>query len=74
LKKTSEQTEDAGAINKVRYQKAKLVSHLSNKARDFVRAFVYGFELQDAVALLRVENLTIETFTTDEGKICKACL
>lgn len=43
--KTSELTEDPGAIQ---------------KAQDFVEAFMMGFEVQDAVALLRLEDLYID--------------
>lgn len=45
--KTSEHTSEAGAIQ---------------KGADFLQAFMMGFEVQDAVALLRLEDLFIDSF------------
>ena len=38
------------------------------KGEDFVRAFVLGFELKDAIALLRLDDLYIDSFDVDDVK------
>jgi RNA-binding protein PNO1 len=38
------------------------------KAEDFVKAFVLGFAVDDAVALLRVEDLYVDSFEVDDVK------
>lgn len=38
------------------------------KAADFLKAFMLGFELQDAVAILRLEDLYMESFEIKEVK------
>lgn len=40
--------------------------HAITKAADFCRAFVLGFELRDAIALLRLDDLYIDTFHIKE--------
>ncbi len=45
--RTSKYTTDAGALQ---------------KGEDFVKAFTLGFDVDDAIALLRLDDLYIETF------------
>ncbi|KAG4103393.1 Pre-rRNA-processing protein PNO1 [Neocallimastix lanati (nom. inval.)] len=51
--KTSKYTEDLGAIQ---------------KGHDFVKAFSLGFEVEDAIALLRLDDLYIDTFEIKDVK------
>ena len=51
--RTSDQTEDIGAIQ---------------KAADFLKAFMLGFEIQDAVAILRLDDLYLESFQVKDVK------
>jgi len=52
--KTSEATDDPGA---------------AQKGQDFVEAFMMGFEVQDAVALLRLDDLFIDSFMVTDVKM-----
>jgi len=54
--KTSPHTEDSGALQ---------------KGADFVAAFMLGFDVQDAVALLRLDDLYIESFQVTDVKLLR---
>jgi RNA-binding protein PNO1 len=51
--RTSRHTNDAGALQ---------------KGEDFVKAFSLGFDIDDAIALLRLDDLYIETFEVKDVK------
>lgn len=51
--RVSPQTTDASALS---------------KSSDFIRAFMMGFEIKDAIALLRVEDLFIDSFELKDVK------
>ena len=54
--KTSAHTIDTGSLQ---------------KGADFVSAFMLGFEVQDAVALLRLDDLYVESFQVTDVKMLK---
>jgi RNA-binding protein PNO1 len=51
--RSCETTEDVSAIH---------------KSEEFLKAFMCGFDLQDAIAMLRLEDLYLESFEVKDGK------
>eukprot|EP00656_Telonema_subtile_P056121 TRINITY_DN88_c0_g1_i2.p1 TRINITY_DN88_c0_g1~~TRINITY_DN88_c0_g1_i2.p1 ORF type:complete len:235 (+),score=48.87 TRINITY_DN88_c0_g1_i2:190-894(+) len=54
--KTSPQTTNPGAIQ---------------KAADFVKAILLGFEMKDAIAVIRMDDLYVDSFDLDDVKILR---
>ena len=53
----------------LRTSKHTSTSSALQKGEDFVRAFALGFEVDDAIALLRLDDLYIETFEIKDVKM-----
>jgi len=52
--RTCDLTEDIGALQ---------------KSTDFIRAFILGFAVEDSIALLRIDDLFIDSFQIDDVKM-----
>lgn len=55
----------------IKTNKAQQDTGLLQKAADYVHAYLVGFELKDALALIRMDNLYIETFEIKDVKTLK---
>jgi RNA-binding protein PNO1 len=51
------------------YEKTDNTSALQ-KSEEFLKAYMCGFELQDAIAMLRLEDIYLETFEVKDGILC----
>jgi len=57
--KASEYTEDKNSVQ---------------KCADFLKSFMLGFDLNDAIAMLRLDDLYIESFEIKDGMFLKELL
>lgn len=44
------------------------------KGADFVHAFMLGFAVEDAMALLRLEDIYVDSFDISDGRFFTFCL
>lgn len=53
----------------LRTSSATVATDALQKGEDFIRAFTLGFDVDDAIALLRLDDLYIQTFTVRDVKM-----
>jgi RNA-binding protein PNO1 len=51
----------------IRTSKEAIEGATLQKASDYIKAFMLGFDLQDAVAILRLDDLFLDSFDIKEG-------